>query len=369
MFSRKSVVAGGILFLVFLLIIQGFEANRHLVSSQPKDVSDSRPFLELEQRTIEVFDKVSPSVVFITSKAKRRNYFNLNVQEIPRGTGSGFIWDKQGHIVTNWHVIQGGDAFEVKFFDHTEMDAVVVGEWPDKDLAVLKVQSTPKGSSPISFGSSKNLKVGQFVYAIGNPFGLDQTLTMGVVSALGRTIKSISGRDIDDVIQTDAAINPGNSGGPLVDSSGNLVGINTMIYSPSGASAGIGFAVPAAIINRVVPQLISHGEVIRPIIGITTHPRNDLILRNLGMRGAMVYQLWEGGPAEKAGLKAVHFPKFGNPVIGDVITRIDDNEIHDVDDLLVTLEKYKAGDQVVIEYIRDEKAMRVQLQLAKGMRR
>jgi len=368
MFTRKSVITGGILFLIFLLIIQGFQIGQK-PQVQPKEVLVAQPFLELEQRTIDVFERVSPSVVFITTKARRRSYFNMNVQEIPRGTGSGFIWDDQGHIVTNYHVLQEGNAFEVRFSDHTEMPAEIIGLWPDKDLAVLKVASIPKGSHPVNFGSSSNLKVGQFVYAIGNPFGLDQTLTMGVVSALGRTIKSVSGRDIDDVIQTDAAINPGNSGGPLVDTSGNLVGINTMIYSPSGASAGIGFAVPSKIINRVIPQLITHGEVIRPVIGFISHPRNDYIMQRLGYQGVMIYQLQAGGPAEKAGMHEVVSPKYGDPILGDIITKIDKNTISNFDDLMVTMEKYKTGDVVTIEFIRDSKVMTSQLTLAKGQKR
>ena len=369
MFRRNSILFGGLLFLILLLAIQSFEFTRPgEAPSRSKDLAQTRPFLELEQRTIDVFEKVSPSVVFITTKARRRSFFDMNIQEIPQGTGSGFVWDEEGHIVTNFHVVQAGDAFEVKFFDHFSTDAVIVGTWPDKDLAVLKVKDFPAECKSVNFGSSKDLRVGQFVYAIGNPFGLDQSLTMGVVSALGRTIQSVSGRNIDDVIQTDAAINPGNSGGPLVNSSGNLVGINTMIYSPSGGSAGIGFAVPSEIINRVVPQLIMYGKVIRPVVGIQTHSKNDYILRRLGYSGVLVFKLVPAGPASQAGLKEVEFTRNGQTLLGDIITKIDNETITDLDDFMVTLEKHKAGDKVILEIIRENQKMTVPITLAEGAR-
>lgn len=363
MFRQKSVLFGGVMFLILILVIQSYQFQRP-AEAKPKPYQKVGNFLELEKRTIDIFEKVSPSVVFITTKARRRGLFSMNIQEIPRGTGSGFVWDDQGHIVTNFHVLQEGNAFEVKFSDHTSEDAEVVGWWPNKDLAVLRVKRLPDEAKPVTFASARDLKVGQFVFAIGNPFGLDQTLTMGVVSALNRTIQSVSGRNIDDVIQTDAAINPGNSGGPLVDSSGNVVGINTMIYSPSGASAGIGFAVPSEIINRVVPQLIVHGRVIRPVIGIVTHPKNDYLLRQLGFRGVLIYQLQPGGPAHRAGLHQVEYQPNGQPELGDIIIRINEDPIPDMDAFLVAMEKYQPGQEVEIEYVRDERKQTVKLTLA-----
>jgi len=367
MVHRKIVIVGGILFLILLLSVQSFLFNGKTVS-QPKREHPSGPFLELEQRTIDVFEKVSPSVVFITTKTLRRNFFNMNVQEIPKGTGSGIVWDKQGHIVTNYHVVQEGNAFEIRFLDHSTQDAEIVGVWPDKDLAVLRVKTLPTECKPIAVTPSKSLKVGQFVFAVGNPFGLDQTLTMGVVSALGRTIQSVSGRKIDGVIQTDAAINPGNSGCPLVDSSGNMIGINSMIYSPSGASAGIGFAVPSEIINRVVPQLITYGRVILPVMGIVTVARNDYILGRMGYHGVLVYKLQPGGPAQRAGFRPVTYDRYGQPLLGDIITRIDTTAIRNMDDYMAFMEAHHPGDPVEVEIIRNKKKIKFKLTLAEGSR-
>ena len=193
----------------------------------------------------------------------------MDVTEIPQGTGSGFVWDQDGHIVTNFHVVQEGDRANVTLNDGSTYPATIVGTTPDKDIAVLKIDAPPQKLLPLPIGQSSNLKVGQKVLAIGNPFGLDQTLTTGVISGLGREIKSVSGRPIHDVIQTDASINPGNSGGPLLDSSGRLIGINTAIYSPSGANAGIGFAVPVDTVNQIVPQLMKFGKITRPGLGIS----------------------------------------------------------------------------------------------------
>src|SRR6185369_5769617 len=223
---------------------------------------------EAERATVELFHNAAPSVVFITSLSVRRSAFRFNLTQIPRGTGSGFIWDDAGHIVTNFHVIQGGDAARVTLADQSTWDAKLVGTAPEKDLAVLKIEAPRDRLRPIPIGTASDLQVGQHVFAIGNPFGLDHTLTTGVISALGREIESAARTPIRDVIQTDAAINPGNSGGPLLDSSGRLIGVNTAIYSPSGSSAGIGFAIPVDVVNRVVPDLIKNGRVPVPGIGI-----------------------------------------------------------------------------------------------------
>jgi S1-C subfamily serine protease len=219
---------------------------------------------EDEKNTIDLFESASGSVVYITGIELRRSFFSLNIYEIPQGTGSGFMWDKDGRIVTNYHVIEDASRVEVTLADHSSWKAIVVGVSPDKDIAVLQISAPVDKLRPILIGESKNLRVGQKVFAIGNPFGLDQTMTTGIVSALGREIQSVTGRTIQDVIQTDAAINPGNSGGPLLDSAGRLIGVNTAIYSPTGASAGIGFAVPVDIVNRVVPEIIKFGKVMRP---------------------------------------------------------------------------------------------------------
>ena len=214
-----------------------------------------------EIANMQVFEQVSPSVTYITNKRFQRDYFSFNVMEIPQGTGSGFLWDDKGHIVTNFHVIYEADEIEVRLQNGKSYDATIVGADPDHDLAVLQINTTNLNISPIMIGSSSDLRVGQKVLAIGNPFGLDSTLTTGIISALGRTIQSISNRYIHDVVQTDAAINPGNSGGPLLDSFGRLIGVNTAIISPSGTYSGVGFAVPVDTVNRVATKLINYGKV------------------------------------------------------------------------------------------------------------
>jgi S1-C subfamily serine protease len=367
--NAKTAYTSAFLIALIFFGVQTFQ-NRSLARtpSEPKAEGTSQGFLDLEQRTMEVFASVSPTVVYITTKRLQRSFFSMDLMEVPQGTGSGFLWDDQGHIVTNFHVIQGADALEVTFFDHSTAEASVIGQWPDKDLAVLKVAQPPKEAHPISLASSKNLKVGQFVFAIGNPFGLDQTLTMGVVSALGRSIQSVSNRRIDEVIQTDAAINPGNSGGPLVDSSGRLVGVNTAIYSPSGSSAGIGFAVPSDIVNVIVPQLIQYGQVIRPVLGIQLHPRNALIMRRLNLKGVMIAETTPGGPAAQAGLLGLRKNRKGEFVLGDVILKIDDTSIQSTDDLFSALDKYKPGDTVSVSYFREgDDIHQTQLTLASSL--
>jgi S1-C subfamily serine protease len=233
-------------------------------AAQMRDVTPPGEKGAEEKARIEVLRRVKPSVAFITTFDMRRNAFSYDVQQVPAGAGSGFVWDNKGHIVTNYHVIQNADAAQVTLNDgKTSKDytARVVGVQPDKDLAVLFINAKDSDLQPIDLGSSHDLQVGQDVMAIGNPFGLGQTVTKGIVSALGRSIESVAKTPIHDVIQTDAPINPGNSGGPLVDSSGRLIGVNTAIYSPSGASAGIGFAIPADEVNKVVTKLVQEGNL------------------------------------------------------------------------------------------------------------
>ncbi len=317
----------------------------------PRTITPRGDLAADEQATIEIFENASPSVVYITNVAVRSDLFGLNVTEIPQGTGSGFVWDAAGHVVTNTHVIAGASGLKVTLSDHSNWDARVVGESPDKDLAVLWIGAPPGRLRPIPLGESHDLEVGQKVFAIGNPFGLDQTLTTGIVSALGRSIQAVTGRTIEDVIQTDAAINPGNSGGPLLDSAGRLIGVNTAIYSPSGSSAGIGFAVPADIINRVVPQLIEHGKVIRPQLGIVPGPGN--IPHRLGVEGVLVLNVLEGGGAQGAGLRGTRRSENGSVLLGDIIVKVDDQPVASVDELLNALEQYKVGDDVTVTYLRD----------------
>lgn len=314
-----------------------------------------------EKATIELFERCSPSVVYITSLARRPVSF-FEMTEVPQGSGSGFVWDRQGHIVTNFHVIQDASSLVVTLADQSDWKATVVGVEPDKDLAVLRIGAPEAKLPPILVGTSRDLKVGQKVFAIGNPFGLDETLTTGIVSALGRTIESVTGRKIQGVVQTDAAINPGNSGGPLLDSAGRLIGVNTQIASPSGASAGIGFAVPADTVNEVVPQLIAHGRVIRPRLGIT--PAQEGVVRRLGLTGVLVLEVQEGTGAAKAGLRGTRWERDGSIALGDVVVGVAGKRVASYDDLVSALEKQKIGDTVPVRVLRDGREITVDVTLS-----
>jgi S1-C subfamily serine protease len=278
---------------------------------------------EGELRDIEIFRRASTSTVFINRIVSvRRGFFSLDATRIPQGSGSGFVWDATGHIVTNYHVVAGerGSEYLVRLSDNTEWEARVVGLAPGKDLAVLKIDAPKEHLEPLALGASNGLLVGQKVLALGNPFGLDQTLTVGVVSALGRDLESPDGRTIHDVVQTDAAINPGNSGGPLLDSSGRLIGVNAAIYSPSGAYAGVGFAIPVDTVKRVVPQLIRYGEPIYPGIGISV--LSDYAASRYGLDGVVIREVMRNGPAAQAGIEPVQVDRRGR-ISGDVIVGVD----------------------------------------------
>jgi S1-C subfamily serine protease len=327
---------------------------------EPRPVTPRGDLAEDEKATIELFRRASPSVVFITTLSREPLGF-FEIQEVPRGAGSGFVWDAKGHVVTNFHVIQGASAARVSLHDRSEWPARLVGAAPDQDLAVLRIEAPAEKLVPILVGASRDLQVGQKVFAIGNPFGLDFTLTTGIVSALGRSIPSLTGRRIDDVVQTDAAINPGNSGGPLLDSAGRLIGVNTQIASPSGASAGVGFAVPVDTVNRVVPQLVEHGRVVRPQLGIAAG--NERVLRRAGIRGVLVMSVAPGSPAQRAGLRGTSRGEDGTLVLGDVIQALDGREIASLDDLFATLERHEAGDVVKVQVLRDGTKLELEVKL------
>jgi len=331
----------------------------------PRAVAPRGPLGADEQANIDLFKRVSPSVVHITTLETQRDMFSMNVMQVPRGTGTGFVWDDKGHIVTNFHVIQGGSAARVTMADQSSFPAKLVGAFPDRDLAVLKIDAPQGKLPPIAVGTSRELQVGQRVYAIGNPFGLDQTLTMGIVSALNREIESFNGRTIRGVVQTDAAINPGNSGGPLLDSAGRLIGVNTQIASPSGASAGIGFAIPVDEVNRIVPRLIRDGRFVRPAIGITAGAPN--LARALGLpRGVPIVEVGNGSPAAKAGLQPFRRERGGGVVQGDVITAINDEAVADLDDMLAQLERRAPGDSVTLTLWRGGQQRKQTVVLAAG---
>lgn len=328
---------------------------------RPRPVTPPAELGADERATMTVFERATKSVVFIANTAIQRDPWSFNLFEVPQGSGTGFVWNKQGHLVTNFHVVYGADAITVTLADRTEHKAKVVGVDPDHDLAVLQIQVQEDALVPVTVGNSHDLRVGQKVLAIGNPFGLDHTLTTGVVSALGRTIKSLSNRTIEGVIQTDAAINPGNSGGPLLDSTGRLIGVNTQIVSPSGAFAGIGFAVPVDTVNRIVPELIKHGKLIRPGLGVSLVP--DAIAKRWGIKGLVIGKVSKGSGAERAGLRGARETVTGRVEIGDVIVGVSGKAVETVDELMDVMEQHKVGDQVVVEYLRGNRRQQATVML------
>ena len=349
--------------LVFLVAKQSWVGSASLNDPRaaPRAVAPRGELWSDEKSTIALFRQASPSVVNITAIGVQRDLLTLNLYQIPQGTGSGFIWDKTGNVITNFHVIQEADAAQVTLGDQSAWKARVVGIAPDKDLAVLRIDAPADRLRPIPVGTSKDLQVGQYVFAIGNPFGLDQTQTTGVISALGREIESVTRRPIQGVIQTDAAINPGNSGGPLLDSAGRLIGVNAAIYSPSGTSAGIGFAIPVDTVNRIVPELIRYGKVIRPGLGVQL--AEEQLAERLGFSGVLVVDVAPGSAAAKAGIRPTRREISGRVLWGDVIVAIDGVKVESPNDLFLLLEKYKVGDVVNVSLLRDGKIVQTKIAL------
>ncbi|KAI9177419.1 hypothetical protein LWI28_014995 [Acer negundo] len=321
-------------------------------------VTPQRKLQTDELATVRLFQDNTPSVVYITNLAVKQDAFTLDVLEVPQGSGSGFVWDKNGHIVTNYHVIRGASDLKVTLADQSTYDARVVGYDQDKDVAVLSIEAPKEKLKPIPIGISADLLVGQKVYAIGNPFGLDHTLTTGVISGLRREISSAAtGRPIQDVIQTDAAINPGNSGGPLLDSSGSLIGINTAIYSPSGASSGVGFSIPVDTVSGIVDQLVRFGKVTRPILGIKFAP--DQSVEQLGVSGVLILDAPANGPAGKAGLLSTKRDAYGRLILGDIITSVNGKKVTNGSDLYRILDQCKVGDEVTVEVLRGDRKEKI----------
>jgi S1-C subfamily serine protease len=325
------------------ILIRDYWGRRNL---EPPPITPRGDLSELEKSTIAIYRETRPSVVHITALTAKADRIGFNVQEVPKGTGTGFVWDGAGHIVTNFHVIQGASGAQVVLADGSRYRAEPVGGLPEKDLAVLRIGAPESKLFPIKRGTSNDLQVGQSAFAIGNPYGLDQTLTTGVISALGREIESVTRQPIRNVIQTDAAINPGNSGGPLLDSSGRLIGVNTAIYSPSGSSAGIGFAIPVDEVNRVVPELIKHGKVTRPVLGVELV--SDRQTKQLGLTGALILNVRPDSGAADAGLQPTRRDAEGRLLLGDLIVKIDDHKVEKVNDLYTALEGHKVGERVTV---------------------
>ncbi len=331
--------------------------------SRQGSAPDATRFLtDDESNNMAVFSAVSPSVVFVTNTQLRRQRFSLNVMEIPRGSGTGFVWDESGLIVTNFHVVYQANKITITLHSGKSYDAEVIGSSAEKDIALLRIDAPEEALTAIPLGDSDQLSVGRKVLAIGNPFALDTTLTVGVVSALGREIKSINNRTIKNVIQTDAGLNPSNSGGPVLKSTGARVGVNTAIYSPSGASAGIGFAIPVNTVKLIIPQLLQHGRLYRPVLGIET--MSDYWAKRLNVKGVVVFSVRDGLPAERSGMIGVREDWRGNIHLGDVIIAINDEPVTNEDTMLGLLEQLEPGDSVKVTTLRDETIHNYEVELA-----
>lgn len=330
-------------------------------NSRPRAITPRGDLAADEQATIELFSELSPSVVHITSVAQLQNRFTLDVEAYKAGSGSGFIWDTRGHIVTNLHVIENAQDAVVTLYDNTNFTADLVGYDKTHDLAVLKITAPAGKLAPIALGESDNLQVGQKVFAIGSPYEFDLTLTTGVISGLNRRVPTTSDRKIHGAIQTDAAINPGNSGGPLLDSAGRLIGVNTAIFSESGGSHGIGFAIPVDVVNIIVPDIIQDGEVSRPWLGVIV--RGNLVIGNQRLPGVMVEQVYPNGPADRAGILALRRGEEFEILLGDLIVAIDDDEVKSVRDLLALVSEHTIGETIEVSIIRGGRPLKIEAQL------
>ena len=362
------ITLAGVLLILLNHFLPRIEAWLAPTDATPRTVTARGDLATDEKATIELFEKAKDSVVFITTKSQVRDFWTRNVFTVPRGTGSGFIWDDAGHVITNFHVIENASEAIVRLSDGRDYQAALVGTSPAHDIAVLRIGVGFKRPPPVPLGTSNDLRVGQKVFAIGNPFGLDWTLTSGIVSALDRTLGgsdgSSGGRSVEHLIQTDAAINPGNSGGPLLDSAGRLIGINTAIYSPSGASAGIGFAVPVDTVTRVVPQLIAKGKYIRPVLGIQIDDGlNERLVHSLGTKGVYILKVSPGSAADTAGLKAAQLTRDGRVIPGDIITAINGKPVDNVGRYLSRIDDFKVGETVTITVKRGEEQKDIQITL------
>jgi 2-alkenal reductase len=340
---------------VFIYFDRFADRGRRIVS-QPREILPRGDLADFEKSTITIFNSASPSVVYIFTENAESGFFGR--RGVQQGAGSGFLWDRHGHVVTNFHVIRGAQRIQVRLDSGEAIRATYVGGSPDHDLAVIRLRSTPQSIRPIPVGTSKDLAVGQAVFAIGNPFGLARTLTTGVISALDRRLPTAAGREVMGVIQTDAAINPGNSGGPLIDSAGRLIGVNTAIISGSGSSAGIGFAVPVDVVNRVVPKLITSGKVPRPGIGIIV--LDEEVAAGLGVVGVVIDRVIPESEADRVGLQGID---YRNRLLGDIIVAAGDQEVKNIDDFIRVLETYAIGQVIALDVRRGEQIRKVEVKI------
>ena len=346
---RCAAIALGVLLTVAV-------AQAQRTPADPRPVTPRGPLLGQEQAVVKLFEQAAPSVAYITTKAMaRRGFF---VAEVAQGAGSGFVWDDKGHVVTNYHVVENATKVHVQLDAGRTYEAQVIGSAPDYDLAVVKLEQIPPGLKAIAVGTSGDLRIGQTVYAIGNPFGLARTLTQGIISALDRQLPTSDLREIAGVIQTDAAINPGNSGGPLLDTAGRLIGVATAIRSPSGGSTGVGLAIPVDLVNRIVPQLIAKGRAPQPGIGIVPfHP--DLVAR-AGLTGVVSARVTPGSPAAQAGIKPFD-QQTGN--VGDVIVAVNGRAVQSLPTFASELDRAGIGREAELTVIRDGKERRVKVKV------
>ena len=349
-------ILGGLAIVILLVLFEHYTGPNRRLKSIPRAIEPRGELANFEKATISIFNRSAPSVVYIFTENAVRGFFGS--REVRQGAGSGFLWDRHGHVVTNFHVIQGAQGIQVRMDSGEAIEATYIGGSQDYDLAVVRLRNTPTDIQPIPVGSSRDLVVGQAVFAIGNPFGLSRTLTTGVISALDRRLPTQTGREVIGVIQTDAAINPGNSGGPLIDSAGRLIGVNTAIISGSGSSAGIGFAVPADVVNQVVPILITKGKVPRPGIGIVILDQETAA--GLGAVGIVIDRVVRGSTSEKAGLEGIDYQ---NRVLGDIIIAVDGEQVNDIGEFVRRLQKYEIGQVVTLKVKRGEMLREVQVNI------
>ena len=366
-YARPWIVVLIIMNVFLLAASAALLINQSAPLAEPRVVTARGDLGADERATIDLFRNARDSVVFISTRQRVADFWTRNVYSVPRGSGSGLVWDEAGHIVTNFHVIEGASEAQIQLADGRQFSATLIGVSPQHDLAVLKIGGAGfTAPARVPIGTSSDLQVGQNVFAIGNPFGLDWTLTKGIVSALDRSLPNENGPDIRHLIQTDAAINPGNSGGPLLDSAGRLIGINTAIYSPSGASAGIGFAVPVDTVMRVVPQLISEGRYTRPSLGVESDDDiNDRLKRASGIEGVFVLRVDPGSSAERAGLVAAQRTRRG-VAPGDIVTALNGKPVSRVGDLLARLDDFRVGQSVELTLMRGGEERTVRLELEPG---